>query len=262
MSATQPAADQFDLDRRMTIENRERLAHNTNLLHWYEQLYRQQFAGIPDFGKKRVLEIGSGTSPARRFYPHILTSDVLPLDYLDFVFDCHRIDEFAAIPDASLDVVTLTNVLHHLQDPLLFLTKVAVKLKPGGQMIATEPYFSALSGLFWRHLHHEPVDFSIAEPKLANIAGPLATSNQAMPYLIFKKRPEWAARLHGVYEPAVELRPFSALSYMATGGISRKIPLPAPLYRAFFALDRPLAAALPDLFAAFFTIVLTRRAAP
>ncbi len=258
MSVTEPTISQFELDRQMTVENRDRLARNKNLLHWYEELYRQQFAGIADFSGKRVLEIGSGTSPAKRFYPHIMTSDVLPLDYLDFVFDCHRIDEFTGIADGSLDVVTLTNVLHHLQDPLLFLRKVATKLRPGGQVIATEPYFSTLSGLFWRYLHHEPVDFSITEPKLANIEGPLASSNQAMPFLIFKQRSDWVKQLHPYYEPDIALRPFSTLSYMATGGISRTIPLPAALYRSFFGLDAALATALPDWFAAFFTIVLRR----
>lgn len=250
--------DQSDRDRQVTLANRERLGRNRNLLYWYECLYQQQFGGIPDFANKRVLEIGSGTSPIKRFHPHILTSDVLPLDYLDFVFDCHEIDRFTPVADASLDVITLTNVLHHLRDPLLFLVKAAAKLKPGGRLIATEPYFSVLSGLIWRHLHHEPVDFSIKEPKLAAVEGPLSSSNQAMAYLIFKKRDDWAAQLAAFYHPEIELRPFTALSYMATGGISHRIPIPERLYRFFFGADCRLAASFPDLVAAFFTIILVR----
>src|SRR5207247_1589500 len=84
-----------------------------------------------------------------RFWPHIMTSDVLPLDYVDLVFDCHEIDQLAEIDDASVDVVTLTNVLHHLRDPILFLQKVASKLKPGGRVIATEPYFTIISRTFF-----------------------------------------------------------------------------------------------------------------
>ena len=72
-----------------------------------------------------------------------MTSDVLDLDYLDLVFDCHEIDKLDAIEDNSLDVITLTNVLHHLKSPIAFLNRAASKLKPGGKVIATEPFFSA-----------------------------------------------------------------------------------------------------------------------
>ena len=88
-----------------------------------------------------ILEIGSGTSPLKRFHPNVVTSDVLELDYLDLVFDCHEIDKLVRIEDNSLDVITLTNVLHHLKSPIDFLNAAAAKLKPGGKVIATEPLF-------------------------------------------------------------------------------------------------------------------------
>ena len=75
------------------------------------------------------------------FISNVVTSDVLELDYLDLVFDCHEIDKLVRIEDNSLDVITLTNVLHHLKSPIDFLNAAAAKLKPGGKVIATEPYF-------------------------------------------------------------------------------------------------------------------------
>ena len=84
---------------------------------------------------------------------------MLDLDYLDLVFDCHEIDKLDAIKDNSLDVITLTNVLHHLKSPIEFLNRAASKLKSGGKVIATEPFFSALSTLIFKYLHHETVDF-------------------------------------------------------------------------------------------------------
>ena len=224
------------------------------MLFWYEQLYKREFEGIADFPSKRVLEIGSGTSPIKQFHPHILTSDILPLEYLDFVFDCHEIDRFEGLPPGGLDVITMTNVLHHLRDPLLFLQKAATKLKPGALLIATEPYVSVFSGLVWRYLHHEAIDLNIVEPRLTRVAGPLASSNQALPYLIFKKRNEWAARLTPPYDPHVELRPFTALAYLATGGISRKLPVPHALYRSCFAVDCWLASMFTEGLASLFTI--------
>ena len=182
-----------------------------------------------------ILEIGSGTSPLKQFLPNVVTSDVLDLDYLDLVFDCHEIDKLDPIKNKSLDVITLTNVLHHLKSPIAFLNGAASKLKPGGKVIATEPYFSLLSTLIFKYLHHEAVDFAISEPELDEVHGPLASANIALPWLIFCRRRDWLERLNENYDVRrLSVRPFSALSYMVTGGISRKLPIPGFLYRGCF----------------------------
>jgi len=150
--------------------------------------------------------------------------------------------------------------LHHLKSPIAFLNRAANKLKCGGRMIATEPFFSVLSNLIFRYLHHEPVDFRISEPELGDVRGPLQSANIALPWLIFFRRRDWLQRLDGKFDVAsISLRPFSALSYMATGGISRRVPVPGIVYRAFFPIDLALSRYFPRLCASFFTVTLTRR---
>jgi SAM-dependent methyltransferase len=252
--------DQEMQDRDKTLCNRARLSANANLLFWYRELYRDQFKDVADPAKLSILEIGSGTSPLKRFYPKIITSDVLDLDYLDLVFDCHEIDKLDAIKDNSLDVITLTNVLHHLKSPLAFLNSAAGKLKHGGKLIATEPFFSLLSTAIWAHLHREPVDFQISEPELTHVHGPLTSANQALPWLIFFRRRDWLKRLNENFDVAgLSVRPFTALSYMITGGISHKIPIPTFVYRVIFPIDLALSRYFPRLCASFFTLTLTRR---
>jgi SAM-dependent methyltransferase len=247
-------------DCAVTLRNRARLGANQNLLFWYRELYRDQFKGFSDPASLSVLEVGSGTSPLKQFLPNVATSDVLDLDYLDFVFDCHEIDKFDAIRDEGLDVITLTNVLHHLKRPIAFLNRAANKLKPGGQVIATEPFFSLVSTAIFKYLHHEPVDFEISEPELKNVRGSLASANIALPWLIFFRRRDWANDLGENYNVAnCSIRFFSALSYMATGGISHRLPVPTWLYRAVFPMDLFLSRRFPRLCASFFTIVLSRR---
>jgi hypothetical protein len=247
-------------DRAATLRNRARLESNQNLLFWYRELYRDQLKGFLDPAALSILEIGSGTSPLKQFLPNVMTSDVLDLDYLDLMFDCHEIDQVDAIKDESIDVITLTNVLHHLKSPIAFLNRAASKLKSGGKVIATEPFFSVLSTPIFKHLHHEPVDFGISEPELAAVRGPLASANIALPWLIFFRRRDWFERLNGKYEVEnCSLRPFTALSYMATGGISRRLPVPHFLYRLFFPVDLFLSYRFSGLCAAFFTLTLTRR---
>jgi SAM-dependent methyltransferase len=247
-------------DRLKTLCNRDRLANNRNLLFWYRELYRDQFKYLPNTATLSILEIGSGTSPLKRFYPNVITSDVLDLDYLDLVFDCHEIDKLDAIKDESLDLITLTNVLHHLKSPIGFLNRAAAKLKPKGKVIATEPFFSVLSTLLFKYLHHERVAFGIAEPELSEVRGPLASANQALAWLIFFRRRDWLKRLNENYDVAnLTVRPFSALSYMVTGGISHKLPVPHFLYRGLFPVDLALSRYFPRLCASFFTVTLTRR---
>jgi SAM-dependent methyltransferase len=247
-------------DRAATLRNRARLGANQNLLFWYRELYRDQFKDFPNPAALSILEIGSGTSPLKQFLPSVITSDVLDLDYLDLVFDCHEIEKLDAIADNSLDVITLTNVLHHLKSPIKFLTRAASKLKSGGKVIATEPYFSVVSTVIFKYLHHEPVEFRISEPELRYVQGPLGSANIALPWLIFFRNREWLQRLNDNFDlTSVSTRPFSALSYMITGGISHRLPVPGFLYGTLFRVDLVLSRRFPNFCAAFFTATLTRR---
>ena len=259
-SASTVSQTQEAEDRAATLRNRVRLGANKNLLFWYRELYRDQFRDLPSPSTLLILEIGSGTSPLKQFLSNVITSDVLDLDYLDLVFDCHEIDKLDAIKDNSIDVITLTNVLHHLKSPIVFLNRAASKLKSGGKVIATEPFFSVLSTPIFKYLHHEPVDFRISAPELGKVQGPLASANIALPWLIFFRRREWLERLNENFDVAtLSARPFSALSYMATGGISRRLPIPHFVYRRLFLVDLAISRRFPGFCATFFTVALTRR---
>src|SRR2546430_17184188 len=215
-SASRVLQSQEVKDRAATLRNRARLGANKNLLFWYRELYRDQFRDLPNASALSILEVGSGTSPLKQFLPNIITSDVLDLDYLDLVFDCHEIDKLDAIKENSIDVITLTNVLHHLKSPIAFLNRAASKLKSGGKVIATEPFFSVLSTPIFKYLHHEPVDFRISAPELDQALGPLASANIALPWLIFFRRHEWLQRLNENFKVTwVSMRSICTYSYLA-----------------------------------------------
>lgn len=258
MKSNHQSLYQHDLEQ--TQASRERLLRNTNLMFWYQELYRELFSTVPDIARKRVLEIGSGASPLKNFLPTVITTDVLQLEHLDIVFDCHDIADFKEIPDHSIDIITLTNVLHHLRNPIQFLRDTTKKLTKGGQVFIVEPYFSVLSYPLYKALHHEPVNFDIQYPVLDNVQGPLSSSNQAMPYMIFFSRPDWLRELADHYElEKTQYGFFTSLAYMVTGGISRIFPVPGWVYRPYFALDRILARHLPKMFASFFSVRLVAK---
>jgi SAM-dependent methyltransferase len=258
--ATTVLESQHAIDRATTLRNRARLGANKNLLFWYRELYRDQFKDFPNPAALSILEIGSGTSPLKQFLSNVVTSDVLDLDYLDLVFDCLDIDKVNAVEDNSLDAITVTNVLHHLKSPIAFLNRAASKLKSGGKLIATEPFFSVLSTPIFKYLHHEPVNFRIAEPELGDLEGPLTSANIALPWLIFFRNREWLQGLNDKYDVEnLSIRYFTALSYMITGGISHRLPVPTLLYRMLFRMDLGLSRCFPKFCAAFCTVTLTRR---
>lgn len=179
----------------------------------------------------------------------------MPLPWVNHVLDAHELHQHGYIPDGSLDGIVMTNVLQHFGRPLDALKAMAVKLKEGGTVVMTEPYFSWFSSPLYHFVHHEPVDFSVSEPILNVSQGPLGASNQALPHLIFLKRKEWRDRLAQIYDIEV-MEPWTGVSYFATGGISRKIPIPKRIYRAGFELDAHLAKAFPKCLASFFTLRL------
>jgi len=114
--------------------------------------------------------------------------------------------------------------------------------------------------LILKYLHHEPVDFDIAKPLLSEVRGPLASANSALPWLIFIGHPQWSDRLRAKFDfDEASFYPFSSISYMMTGGISRRLPIPHFFYRALFRLDVILSRMFPKLLASFFIITLTRK---
>ena len=247
-------------DKKWTLSNKEKLLRNKNLLLWYKKLYQRQFACIRTIDAGNVLEIGSGTSPLKIFHRNIITSDTLELEYLDYVFDCHDIDKFEPIPNESLDIITMTNVLHHLKAPVTFLIRASQKLKPGGKVIMAEPYFSMLSKIIYKHLHHESVIFDIKNPVLDEVKGPLTSANMALPYMIFFSDREWRKELCLYYDFSIKpVSHFSSLAYVITGGISRNFHVPTFIYRLILAADIFLADRLPELFSSFFIMEMTKK---
>jgi len=250
----------YQSDLEITVQNKSKLSGNKNLLLWYEHLFSFQFEG-KDVSGLDILEVGSGTSPLKIFYPNVITSDILSIEGLDFVFDCHKIGEFHGIQNSTLDLIVLTNVLHHLQKPLNFLINARTKLKDNGSIIITEPYFSWISSSIYRFIHHEAVDSSIKTPELKSEEdSPLSSANVVLPYLVFFKKMEWLANVNKYYQIEL-LGCFSSLSYFVTGGISKCFPIPHILYKIIFKFDRSITKYFPRIAASFFTVKLTKKKA-
>lgn len=250
--------NQFEQDIRLTIKNKENLLKNQNLLFWYKKSYDVIFRNIKNIKTLDILEIGSGTSPISCFYSNIKTNDIMPLDFVDYHFDALEIDTCSELEGKTFDIITFSNVLHHIKKPVDFILKCEKRLKEKGKIIFLEPNFSLLSGFIYKYIHHEATDMKITKPEIENISGPLSTSNIALPFLIFFGNKSWKQQMKERYE-INSVFYFTSLSYFLTGGISHKFPIPHFLYKIVFKADSFFAEIFPQIFSTFFILTLSKK---
>jgi SAM-dependent methyltransferase len=88
----------------------------------------------------RVLDVGCGTQPYRRWLPEgaeYVGLDVAPGPHVDVVAERGK---SWPLPDASFDVVLCTQVLEHVDDLELAVREIDRVLKPGGVVVVSVPF--------------------------------------------------------------------------------------------------------------------------
>ncbi|MBT3192334.1 MAG: class I SAM-dependent methyltransferase [Verrucomicrobia bacterium] len=218
--------------------------------------YYQSFRAALDAPEDAVIvELGSGGGFIKDVMPNAITSDILPIPGLDQRFDA------AAMPfePCSIDLICMINTLHHIPDVTAMLKECTRCLKPGGRVVMVEPANTPFSRLIYQNLHHEPFDphsdWSVPE------GGPLSSSNQALPWIVFKRDRE---RFETTF-PELELesmRLHTPLRYMLSGGFTARQMLPGWMYPAAYFLDEVLLRPFHGIVALSMTVTLQRVARP
>jgi SAM-dependent methyltransferase len=157
------------------------------------------------------------------------------------------------LADASLRGIVMTDVFHHIPNVRRFLTEAARCVRRGGVVAMIEPWYSKWSNLVYQRLHHEPFCPDAAAWEFAP-NGPLSSSNQALPWIVFvrdramfeKEFPEWEIET---------VSPFMPFRYLISGGVSLRAVAPAFSYPAIRAVENVLGPSA----AMFAHIVLRRR---
>lgn len=159
------------------------------IYHRYFQEMIDNFARLPDRSTGRVLEIGGGSGNFKAYFPHCISSDIVPTRLVDLALDATLLP----FPDNSLDNIVMQDVLHHVPYPLAFFAEAQRALRPGGRIVMTEPYASPLFRLACKMGHPEPVDKRVELfPDSPQKPDPVAfkgegafASNQAIPTVLF-----------------------------------------------------------------------------
>jgi len=222
-------------------------------------VYRDWYARIAALcAPGRTLEIGGGSGNLKAFAPDVVSTDVLPADWLDAVCDAQQLP-FA---HESFDNIVMLDVLHHLERPVRFFEDASRALKPGGRVVMLEPGISSISGVFYRALHHEPVDMSadpLAEGPIDPTRDPYE-SNQAIPTLLFGKaghRQNFEERFSDL--AVVKADWLALFVYPLSGGFRTWSLVPASAVRPLNSVERVVAPLLGRLCGFRLLIVLEKR---
>lgn len=196
---------------------------------WYERMRPFTTVGPS-------IEIGAGSGGLKDFWPGLRTTDLVPTPHIDVAADAGRLP-FA---DDSIANVVCIDLLHHLIDPHGFLHETARVLRPGGRMLAIEPYLTPFSWPVYRAFHHEDVWFRGYQRRQAGGKTDPWQGNLAVANLLFDRElSDWDRR-----HPELRIRhrrPFSLLDFQLAGGFKRYSFLPfRRLYDLVLRLDRHL----------------------
>src|SRR6266571_8104075 len=182
---------------------------------WFAQLVRCVEGLHP------IVEIGAGPGFFKEYFPHLISTDVVPTPYVDVVCDAGSLP----FQSGSVGALVMVDVLHHLPKPLEFLAEAGRILQPGGRVAMIEPWITVPSYLLYRYFHHEDCSLTVDVRRPFGELGKKAfDGNAAIPFKLLKQFKQGAPSLR-----LLQTAPFLGLPYLATLGFKRTRPIPQTL---------------------------------
>lgn len=216
---------------------------------WYDRLLKDANS-VPEQGI--LLELGSGGSLLKDREPRFITSDVIA-DVAEQVIDARQLP----FPDASIQAIALTHVLHHIPQVEKFFHEAVRTLKPGGVITMIEVAHTPFARFFFDKFHPEPYDDSPLNWDFSQRHS-MMDSNQALSWMVFvrdKKRFEAEFPMLEIEETS--FTPW--LTYLLSGGVTKKYLIPGFLEPLIHLAEKILVPLRP-VFALHWHIRLRRKA--
>lgn len=182
-----------------------------------------------------TLEIGGGIGNLKDRIGDLISSDIQFAPWLDLVADAQKLP----FSNGGLSNIVMLDVLHHIEFPALLFREASRVLRPGGRIIMAEPGITLGSKLFYRLLHHEPVQMD-ADPLLEGAPDrgrDPYDSNQAIPTLLATTHRE---QFHAKFPDLkiVETQWFSFIAYPFSGGFKRWSLMNEPMARTLLWFEQ------------------------
>lgn len=220
----------------------------------YGDFYRKIAEASLPASAGAVVEIGSGVGGIKDVLPHCIRTDLFPNPNVDQLESAYSL----SFKDKTVGTLILFDVFHHLRYPGAAFKEFERVLVPGGRVIIFDPCVSLLGLLVYGVFHHEPLalrePISWSPPEGWRPQDDSYYAAQGNAYRVFfgaegrHLPPDWKL---------LSRERVSALSYVLSGGYSRRQLYPTCLYGVMRIFDRVLDT-LPSLFATRLMVVLQR----
>lgn len=186
--------------------------------------YFQRIISECIFGK--TLEIGGGIGNLSNFAKDIISIDIQKDANVDVIGDAQALP----LKSSSFRNIVMLDVLHHLDNPVLFFNEAQRVICSGGRIIMLEPEITPLSNVFYRIFHDEPVKMNtnpLMKSSYTFRRDPYE-ANQAIPTLLFKKhKNQFALKFPNL--KVIKTKYISLFAYPLSGGLRKWSLLPAKI---------------------------------
>jgi SAM-dependent methyltransferase len=223
-------------DPELTIERNDFIRQHRFINLIYQEWYTAIQTELENCHGK-ILEIGAGAGFLEDFIQGLIKSDIFYLPFINAVIDGKNMP----FGNGSLSAIVATDVLHHIPDARKFLAETNRVLNPSGKIVLIEPWATKWSGFIYRNLHHEAFDPDAVEWVFSS-DGPLSSSNQALPWIIFFRDRQIFAR-EFPYLTIKKIKTFMPFRYILSGGFSTPALMPSwtfNLWKSFERLFNPV----------------------
>ncbi len=218
-------------------ENRELWEKKPLLRKVYGQFYREITRRLNPTIPGLIVELGSGMGNIKEHIPGCITTDIFPNPWLDHVENAYHL----SFGQGEVSHLILFDVWHHLKYPGAALQEFARVLSPGGRIIVFDPAMGLIGRFVFGHFHHEPLGL---EDKIEWNAPDGFTGSEDKYYAAQGN----ASRVFGSEElkselrmwHVIEVKHFSGLAYVASGGFRGPQLYPAALWPFFNQMDSVL----------------------
>jgi SAM-dependent methyltransferase len=228
-----------------SIEQHNREIHE-NFAYWrkkpllrriYGEFHREIAARINPSIPGIVVELGSGMGAIKKFIPECITTDVFFNPWLDAVENAYAL----TFRDTSVGHLILFDVWHHLEFPGTALREFHRVLQPGCRLIIFDPAMVLFCRIVFGLFHHEPlalrdpIAWEAPDSFAANTHRYYAAQGNASRIFsgdTFRDRLKaWSI---------LEIKYFSGLAYLASGGLRGPQLYPESLLPILQGFDRIL----------------------